>query len=63
MARIVVAYDPEGRLAIPEECDRPPEMRFALLDIGELREPGDIYLTAQRLARMLLNQIEKPCQS
>jgi len=53
--RIIVWYDPHGRIAPMREG--PPEIKQALLDIPEDVEGRDIYEIARKLAELLLEQV------
>lgn len=58
MARIVVCYDPEDRMTIPDKGDVPPEMRFALLDIADDANARDLRAAIEHLTELLMEQIE-----
>ena len=60
MARLLILHDPCDRIRLrPEDHKRMPELRTAELSIADDLEGKDIYKIAERLAGLLLEQIDK----
>lgn len=57
MARLLVAYDPTGRLDPAPETVRELRLRQAMLDLPDNLDSTDIYALARKLAEMLLEQL------
>lgn len=59
MPKLIVVYDPTGRLSSHISSDAPPELcpKVAQLDVADGIEGKDIYDLARKLAEMLLEQV------
>lgn len=57
MPRLLVAYDPSGRLEMPGSFER-QGLRHAVLDLPAGLENIDIYAQAKKLTELLLENLE-----